>query len=79
MSRKRDLRRNEAFQIFKNADGSIINREIAELLSVSEKPISAWKSRDKWIVVLQTDECSTTNKKGAPVSNKNAVGASGNS
>ncbi|REC31336.1 small subunit of terminase [Enterococcus pseudoavium] len=79
MARKRDPRRDEAFQIFKNADGSITNKEIAELLSVPEKTISAWKSRDKWIVVLQTDECSTTNKKGAPIGNKNAVGASGNS
>lgn len=85
MARKRDPRRDEAFEMFKNANGSITNKEIAEALSVPEKTISAWKSRDKWNAVLQTGECSTakndcstTNKVGAPVGNKNAVGASGN-
>lgn len=79
MARKRDPRRDEAFQLFKNANGAITNKEIAETLSVPEKTISAWKSRDKWNVVLQTNDCSTTNKVGAPIGNKNAVGASGNS
>lgn len=86
MARKRDSRRDEAFEMFKNANGSITNKEIAEKLLVPEKTISAWKSRDKWNAVLQSDECSTAkkgcstaNKVGAPAGNKNAMGASGNS
>ncbi|WP_369378775.1 phage terminase small subunit [Lysinibacillus fusiformis] len=62
MARQRDPRRDEAFEIFKQHDGDITNRAIAEQLDVPEKTISAWKSRDKWNVVLQTNECSTTNE-----------------
>jgi phage terminase small subunit len=65
MARKRDPRRNEAFEIWKQHNGEITNRAIAEQLDIPEKTISAWKSRDKWNVVLQKDECSTTNKGGA--------------
>lgn len=86
MARKRDPRRDEAFKMFKNANGSITNKEIAEALSVPEKTISAWKSRDKWNAVLQNDkcstakkDCSTTNRGGAPAGNQNAKGNKGNS
>ncbi|EOB1378181.1 phage terminase small subunit [Enterococcus hirae] len=86
MARKRDPRRDEAFELFKKSNGTITNREISEKLSVPEKTISAWKSRDKWNEVLQKDECSTsnnhcstTNKGGAPIGNQNAVGNKGNS
>lgn len=84
MARKRDPRRDEALELFKNSSGSITNREIAEKLSVPEKTISAWKSRDKWNAVLQKKDCSTakgdcstTNKGGAPKGNKNAKGNKG--
>ncbi|MBA5256025.1 phage terminase small subunit [Enterococcus hirae] len=86
MARKRDPRRDEAFELFKKSNGTITNREISEKLSVPEKTISAWKSRDKWNEVLQKDECSTsnnpcstTNKGGAPIGNQNARGNKGNS
>lgn len=86
MARKRDPRRDEAFELFKKSNGTITNREISEKLSVPEKTISAWKSREKWNEVLQKDECSTanhhcstTNKGGAPIGNQNAVGNKGNS
>lgn len=62
MARQRDPRRDEALKIFKQHNGDITNRAIAEQLDVPEKTISAWKSRDKWNVVLQTNECSTTNE-----------------
>ncbi|WP_395532226.1 phage terminase small subunit-related protein [Enterococcus faecium] len=61
MARKRDPRRDEAFELFKKFNGTITNREISEKLSVPEKTISAWKSRDKWNEVLRKDECSTSN------------------
>ncbi|WP_342441760.1 phage terminase small subunit [Lysinibacillus sp. FSL K6-0075] len=83
MTRQRDPRRDEAFKIFKQHNGDIANRAIAEQLDVPEKTISAWKSRDKWNVVLQTNECSTTIKnvqreRGAPIGNANAKGNRGN-
>ncbi|EOH66085.1 phage terminase small subunit [Enterococcus mundtii] len=86
MARKRDPRRDEAFELFKKSNGTITNREISEKLSVPGKTISAWKSRDKWNEVLQKDECSTSNnhcstanKGGAPIGNQNAIGNKGNS
>ncbi|PJO43912.1 phage terminase small subunit [Lysinibacillus xylanilyticus] len=83
MARQRDPRRDEALKIFKQHNGDITNRAIAEQLDVPEKTISAWKSRDKWNVVLQTNECSTTIKnvqreRGAPIGNANAKGNRGN-
>lgn len=66
MARKRDPRRDEAFGIWKQHNGEITNRAIAEQLDIPEKTISAWKSRDKWNAVLQKDECSTSNKKSSP-------------
>lgn len=63
MPRARDPNRDKAFEIWKSVNGEISNRALAEQLGVPEKTISAWKSRDKWNVVLQTNECSTTNAK----------------
>lgn len=86
MTRQRDPKRDQAFELFEKSKGTIANREIAKQLDVHEKTISAWKSRDKWNAVLQSgkcstakDDCSTTNKGGAPPRNKNAVGNKGNS
>ncbi len=63
MPRKRDPRRDEAFEIFKKHNGDITNRAIGEQLDIPEKTISAWKSRDKWNAVLQKKDCSTTKEK----------------
>jgi phage terminase small subunit len=63
--RARDPNRDKAFEIWKQHNGEITNRAIAEELDVPEKTISAWKSRDKWIVVLQKNDCSTANEKPA--------------
>lgn len=64
MSRARNPNRDKAFEIWKEHNGKITNRKIAEMLDVPEKTVSAWKSRDKWNAVLQTNECSTTNNLG---------------
>lgn len=86
MARQRDPKRDQAFELFEKSKGTIANREIAKQLDVHEKTISAWKSRDKWNAVLQSgkcstakDDCSTTNKGGAPPGNQNAKGNRGNS
>lgn len=63
MARARSPNRDKAFEIYKDHGGNITNREIADMLDENEKTISNWKCRDKWNVVLQKNECSTTNKK----------------
>ncbi|MGJ9460106.1 phage terminase small subunit [Oceanobacillus sp. CF4.6] len=63
MARKRDPRRNEAFEIWKKHKGDITNRSIGEQLDVPEKTISSWKSRDKWNEVLHEGVRSTAKEK----------------
>ncbi|MDK3120054.1 phage portal protein [Clostridium perfringens] len=71
MARARSPNRDKAFEIYKDYDGNITNREIADMLDENEKTISNWKCRDKWNVVLQKNECSTTNKKVQKNTGKN--------
>jgi len=84
MARARDPNRDKAFEIYKEHNGDITNRAIAEKLGVPEKTIGSWKSKskDNWNEklngVLQTDERSTPNKAGAPKGNNNAKGNRGN-
>lgn len=80
--------KNEALKLFLEHKGNITNRKIAEILGEKEKTISAWKSRGKWNVVLQenncgttaiecsttSQKCSTTKKRGAPKGNQHAKG-----
>lgn len=63
MPRKRNPNRDKAFEIYKENSGAITNREIANQLDVPEKTISAWKSRDKWLVQIGGEVRSTTKKK----------------
>lgn len=65
---RRSLERDKAFEIYKEHNGDITNRRIAEILStseknVSEKTIGGWKTKDKWVQqlsgVLHEDERST--------------------
>jgi phage terminase small subunit len=69
MARQRNPKRDEAFEIWKQHNGEITNRALAEQLGVPEKTISGWKSKDKWNDklngVLQKKIRSTPNKKGA--------------
>lgn len=63
MSRGRSPNRDKAFELYKESNGKIQNREIANILDIPEKTVSAWKSRYKWDAelnaVLQKDNCST--------------------
>lgn len=78
MARQRSPNRDKAFEIYKDHNGNIENRRIAEMLSISEKTVGGWKCKDKWneklIGVLQINKRSTPNKRGAQPGNKNAVG-----
>ncbi|MBD8521512.1 phage terminase small subunit-related protein [Lysinibacillus fusiformis] len=42
MARARDPNRDKAFKIFKEHNGDITNRAIAEILDVPEKTIDSW-------------------------------------
>lgn len=85
MARERSPNRDKAFELFKKANGAIMNREIAEQLEISEKTVGGWKSKDKWLDklngVLQSNERSTplvsSETRGAPPGNRNAKGNKG--
>ncbi|MCU4956079.1 terminase [Bacillus thuringiensis] len=86
MARQRSPDRNKAYEIFKEHNGDITNRKIAELLStsekiVSEKTVGGWKSKDGWIDklngVLHKNERSTP-KKDAEYSKKKPGAPKGN-
>jgi len=77
--RARNPDRDKAFELFKEHNGNITNREIANILNVPERTISVWKIRDSWNEKVNCStskkECSTTKKKrGGQPGNKNAVG-----
>lgn len=79
MPRARNPDRDKAFELFKEHNGNITNREIARILDVPERTISVWKIRDSWNERINCStskkECSTTKKKrGGQPGNKNAVG-----
>ena len=77
MARVRSPNRDKAFEIYKEHEGNITNREIASILNEDEKVIAVWKSRDKWNVVQQSKKRCTTKKKGGQPGNKNATGNDG--
>ena len=77
MARVRSPNRGKAYEIYKEHDGNITNREIASILNEDEKVIAVWKSRDKWNVVQQSKERCTTKRRGGKPGNKNAVGNKG--
>lgn len=54
LARERDPNRDKAFELYKNSEGNIANREIGNILNVPEKKIAVWKQRDKWNVVQQS-------------------------
>ncbi|MDO4924819.1 MAG: terminase small subunit [Turicibacter sp.] len=77
MARERSPNRDKAFELYKESNGKIQNREIANILGISEKTVSGWKVKDKWNSklngVLQKVERSTpkekkrSNKKKEPI------------
>jgi len=48
MARERSPERDNAFEIYKQHQGNITNREIANQLNIPEKSVSGWKCKDKW-------------------------------
>ncbi|WP_195603789.1 phage terminase small subunit [Clostridium tyrobutyricum] len=78
MPRQRSPNRDKAFEIYKEHDGNIENRQIAKILNISEKTVSGWKCKDHWQNklngVLQKNMEYSERKKGAQPKNKNSKG-----
>ncbi len=59
MPKQKSEARHKAFEIYKNHNGKIKLRDLANQLELPEKTISGWKAKDKWdsqlIGVLQKD------------------------
>ena len=64
LPRIRSPERDKAYDIWKQHNGNITNRQIAEQLGENEKTIAVWKQRDKWAgeknVVQQKKKSCTT-------------------
>lgn len=66
MAPKRDPKRDEAFEIYKQHNGNIQNRTLANEIGTNEKTIGSWKSKDKWnerIGVLQSNSSEYSNRR----------------
>ena len=85
MARERSPSRDLAFELWKNSNGKLALKEIANQLNVSDSQIRKWKNGDDWEGKLNSNVTiangNVTNenkgnvtKKGAPKGNKNAVG-----
>ncbi|WP_025683762.1 terminase small subunit [Paenibacillus maysiensis] len=72
MGRKRDPKRDEAFDLYKASSGKIRLTEIASQLSVSEGTVRGWKAKDKWESLLaeEAEYTERSNENGAPHNKK---------
>ncbi|MBG9787259.1 terminase small subunit [Brevibacillus laterosporus] len=50
MARARDPNRDKAYVIWKQANGEVKLKDIAEQLGISEGTVRGWKNKDKWAV-----------------------------
>ncbi|WP_043032501.1 terminase small subunit [Clostridium botulinum] len=78
MARARSPNRNKAFKIYEEHNGNITNREIANILNISEKTISGWKCKDKWNdelngVLLKNERSTPKEKKNTKIKNKEPI------
>lgn len=76
MARVRSPNRDKAFEIYKENNGNVTNREIASILGISEKSISGWKFKDRWNDKL--NGVLQNNKRSTPIEKRNKGGQPGN-
>ncbi|QDX92056.1 terminase [Brevibacillus laterosporus] len=78
MARARSPNRKLAEKIYLESNGTILLKQIAEQLGVSDSQIRKWKNQDKWDEKLNSNvtngNSNVTKRKGAPKGNKNGVG-----
>lgn len=89
MARERSPNRAKAFEMWKDSQGTMLLKEIADRLGVSDSLVRKWKKTDDWEAHLNgyvtngnsyvTNESKghVPNQRGAPKGNKNAVGNKG--
>lgn len=81
MARARSPNRDKAFELWKNSNGKMLLKDIAEQLGVSDSQVRKWKNQDQWDHKLKgnvTKKISNVTKKcGGQPGNKNAVGNRG--
>lgn len=70
MGRARSPNREKAFNLFRENEGAITSKKIAETLNEKICNINSWRITDKWKERLKS-------KVGAPYCNKNAIGNKG--
>lgn len=68
MARGRNPNRDKAFELYKENEGKISPKEIADILQEKIENIYTWKSIDKWNSNIEK-------KVGAPIGNNNASGS----
>ncbi|MCR8961649.1 phage terminase small subunit-related protein [Brevibacillus halotolerans] len=78
MARARSPNRKLAEKIYLESNGTILLKQIAEQLGVSDSQIRKWKNQDKWDEKLNGNvtngNSNVTKRKGAPKGNKNGAG-----
>lgn len=81
MPRQRSPNRDRAFEIWNQSGGSLLLKDIAAKLGVSESQVRKWKNQDDWehagMVTLPISKSNVTNqkkKKGGQPGNHNAAG-----
>ncbi|MFP3390619.1 phage terminase small subunit-related protein [Brevibacillus sp. SIMBA_040] len=78
MARARSPNRELAEKMYLESGGTILLKQIAEHLGVSDSLIRKWKNQDRWESKLNSnvtnDKGNVTKKAGAPKGNKNAAG-----
>lgn len=72
MARARDPNRDKAFEIWKQANGEIKLRDIAEQLGISEGTVRGWKNKDKWD--KQTNGTIQSKERNAPKNTERSNG-----
>lgn len=82
MPRQRSPQRERAHAIWSENNGTIALKDIASAVGVTDSQVRKWKSQDKWSVTavksnVAEPKGNVTNRSGAPVGNKNAVGNTG--
>lgn len=74
MARPRNPKRDQAFHLWKESNGTRLLKDIAEELECSPTLIRKWKNQDSWDEKLNGN---VTKRPGAPKGSKNARGNKG--
>lgn len=81
MARARSPDREKAFEMWRESDGKMLLKDIADALGLLDTQIRKWKNQDRWEDRLNSNvtipKSNVTNRAGAPKGNKNAVGNKG--